>query len=98
MGAIDYVPHGRLALGDGSTLRLDDAKGMMLYVWQGSVWLTQEADRRDHLLRAGEHFQLDRTGAALISPLGKGALVSLAEPQQKRDLVVSFPIPAFAVR
>jgi hypothetical protein len=98
MGAIDYVPHGRLALREDATLRVDDAKGKVLYVWQGSVWLTQETDSRDHLLRAGERFQLDRAGTALVSPLGKGALVSIAEPQQQRDQVVSFPIPAFAIR
>jgi hypothetical protein len=98
MGAIDYVPHGRLALSDGSTLRVDDVKGMRLYVWQGSVWLTQEGDSRDVLLEAGESFQLDRAGTALISPLGKRALVSLAAPEQERDVVMTFPIPAFAVR
>jgi hypothetical protein len=98
MGAIDYVPHGRLALREDATLRVDDAKGMRLYVWQGTVWLTQERDHRDLLLKAGESFQLDRAGAALITPLGKGALISLAKPQHERDLVVSFPIPAFAIR
>jgi hypothetical protein len=98
MGSIDYVPHGRLALGDGSTLRVDDAGGMRLYVWQGTVWVTQEGDSRDVLLKDGDSFQLDHAGAALISPLGKGALVSLAKVQHERDLVVSFPIPAFAIR
>jgi hypothetical protein len=96
MGAIDYVPHGRLAMSNGSTLRVDDAKGMLLYVWQGSVWLTQERDHRDHLLHAGQSFRLDRHGAALISPLGQGAVVSLAPPAAER--AAAFPIPAFAIR
>jgi hypothetical protein len=80
MGAIDYVPHGRLAIGSGSTLRVDDGKGMLLYVWQGSVWLTQESDRRDHLVKSGESFRIDRTGTILISSLGQGAVISLTSP------------------
>src|SRR5262245_2719581 len=101
MGAIEYVPHGRLAIASGSTLRVDDAKGMRLYGWQGTVWLTQEGDARDLLLKAGESFQLDRDGAALIAPLAKSALISLAASQEERDTVVSFPVsavPTFAVR
>ena len=98
MGAIDYVPHGRLALKDGGTLRVDDAEGMRLYVWQGTVWLTQEGDQRDLLLQARDSFQLDRAGTALISPLGRNAVISLARPQHERDVVVSFPIPSFAIR
>lgn len=81
MGAIDYVPHGRLAIGSGNTLRVDDAQGRLLYVWQGSVWLTQEGDSRDHLLQAGDSFQLDRAGTALISSLDEGALISLTPPE-----------------
>jgi hypothetical protein len=97
MGAIDYVPHGRLAIAGGSTLRVDDSKGMLLYVWHGSVWLTQERDRRDHLLESGESFRIDRAGMTLISPLGEGAVVSLTTPQPQERAAV-FPLPAFAIR
>lgn len=97
MGAIDYVPHGRLAIASGSTLRVDDAKGMLLYVWHGAVWLTQQRDGRDHLLHPGESFRLDRAGTALISPLGKGAVISLVTPQEQRQ-AAGFPVPAFAIQ
>ena len=97
MGAIDYVPHGRLAIASGSTLRVDDAKGMLLYVWHGPVWLTQERDQRDHLLESGESFRIDRAGAALLSPLGDGAIVSLTTPQPQERASV-FPMPVFALR
>lgn len=97
MGAIDYVPHGRLAIASGNTLRVDAGKGMLVYVWHGAVWLTQERDQRDHLLKSGESFRLDRAGTTLLSPLGDGAVVSLTTPQpQKRS--AAFPIPAFAIR
>ena len=97
MGAIDYVPHGRLAIASGNTLRVDAGKGMLVYVWHGAVWLTQERDPRDHLLKSGESFRLDRAGTTLLSPLGDGAVVSLTTPQpQERS--TAFPIPAFAIR
>ena len=97
MGAADDVPHGRLEIHGGSALRLDDAEGMLLYVWQGSVWLTQERDRRDHLLQAGESFRLDRAGVALISPLGRNAVVSLTPPRPQARPGL-FPLPQFALR
>ena len=87
MAAIDYVPHGRLAIASGSTLRVDDAKGMLLYVWHGPVWLTQERDQRDHLLESGESFRIDRAGA----------VVSLTTPQPQERASV-FPMPVFALR
>jgi len=97
MGAIDYVPHGRLAIAGGSTLRVDDGKGMLLYVWHGAVWLTQERDQRDHLLKSGESFRLDRAGTSLISSLGNGAVVSLTTPQPQ-ERASAFPMPVFALR
>jgi len=96
MGAIDYVPHGRLAIASGSTLRVDESKGMLVYVWHGAVWLTQERDPRDHLLKSGESFRLDRAGTTLLSPLGQSAVVSLTPPQAQE--APRFPIPAFAIR
>lgn len=97
LGAIDYVPHGRLAIRSGGTLRVDDGKGMLLYVWHGSVWLTQERDGRDHLLEAGQSFRLDRDGTTLLSPLGEGAVVSLTTPQPQERAAV-FALPAFGIR
>jgi hypothetical protein len=70
---------------------------MLLYVWHGSVWLTQERDGRDHLLKSGDSFRLDRPGTALISPLGKGAVVGLTPPQPQAR-ASAFPMPAFGVR
>ena len=97
MGAIDYVPHGRLAIAGGSALRVDDGKDMLVYVWHGAVWLTQERDPRDHLLKSGESFRIERAGTTLLSPLGNGAVVSLTTPQPQ-ERAASFPIPAFAIR
>jgi len=49
----------------GSTLRIDDGAGVMLNVWEGELWLTEEGGRADHLLRAGQWIHLARGGATL---------------------------------
>lgn len=97
LGTIDYVPHGRLGIRRSSTLRLDDAQGSLIYVWHGTVWLTQERDSRDHLLRTGDSFQLDRAGMALISSVGDGAVISLT-PQRQQERAAVFAKPVFAFR
>ena len=48
----------------------------------GSIWVTQDHDLRDVILRAGEAFTLDREGPALLQAFEPGA-VSIREPQPK---------------
>jgi Protein of unknown function (DUF2917) len=43
----------------------------------GSVWVTQDGDPRDVILRAGESFTLDRKGPALLQAFAPGS-VSIA--------------------
>jgi uncharacterized protein YjiS (DUF1127 family) len=60
---------GAIGLNDGEILRLRDAKGRHIGVVHGTVWVTQEGDQRDYVVRAGEHFRFDRGGLALVRPL-----------------------------
>jgi len=61
---------GELALHETEQLRLRDAFGWSVKVVSGTVWITQESDSRDIVLKAGEVFVLDRLGSALVSSLG----------------------------
>jgi len=79
MGASEFVVQGRLALKKGGVLRIKDGPGVVVYLWEGDLWLTQEGDRRDHLLGAGQWFRLDRKGVAVASALGH-AVVSVTAP------------------
>jgi hypothetical protein len=63
------IHNGSIALNRGETLRVRDAAGRYLGVVSGAVWLTQEDDTRDHVVRAGEHFRFDRGGLALVRPI-----------------------------
>ncbi|HEY6241403.1 MAG TPA: DUF2917 domain-containing protein [Burkholderiales bacterium] len=56
-------------------IRLEDAAGTRLQVVRGSVWITQEGDRRDYYLTATGTLTLDRPGLALIHALEPALLV-----------------------
>lgn len=85
MGADEFIVQGRLPLQKGGLLRVQDGPGVVVYVWEGELWLTQEGDRRDYLLRAGQWFRLDRGGVAVGTALGR-AVVSVTAPRP--DFVV----------
>jgi hypothetical protein len=45
------------------------------------VWVTQDGDPRDVILRAGESFTLDREGPALVQAFQPGAIsISRTDP------------------
>jgi hypothetical protein len=74
-----YVVHGGMAMARGAFVRIEDGRGMLFYVWDGELWITQEGDRQDHLVRAGRWFRLDRGGAALACAT-RDAHVTLTAP------------------
>lgn len=61
-----YLVHGGIGMARGSTVRIEDGSGILVYVWQGELWITQEGDQRDHFVSPGRWFRLERDGAALL--------------------------------
>ena len=61
----------------GSVLRIEDGRDTVITVLRGELWLTQEGDRRDRYLAAGQSFRLDRQGVAIASAMSH-SLVSLS--------------------
>ena len=70
-------------------LRLNDAAGWVLEsCGGGTLWITQEGDARDVMLKVGERFTLDRDGKTLVSGLGE-AILAVRPPagaRGRRDL------------
>src|SRR5512139_871359 len=55
-------------------LGIDDGRGLHLQVAAGTVWLTQQDDGRDVVLREGESFVIDRPGRTLVQALDASEL------------------------
>jgi hypothetical protein len=92
MNALEYVAQGQIGIRPGNTLRVDDGAGLVVQVWEGSVWMTQEGDARDHYLHTNDWFRLDRDGTTVISALRSPAVVSLiplAEDRYASRIVLS---------
>lgn len=61
-----YVVHGGMGMARGSFARIEDGRGILVYVWEGELWITQEGDPRDYVVRGGEWFRVERNGTALL--------------------------------
>ena len=60
-----------------------DAQGVKVTCVSGSLWITQDHDRRDVILRPGDSFVMDREGEALVSAILPSVLV-VEEPASIR--------------
>src|SRR5215468_9395138 len=50
-----------------STLVLDGARGTVLAVDRGTLWVTLDGDPRDFILGKGTHFRIDRGGRTIVA-------------------------------
>jgi len=73
-----YIVHGSVGMTRGSVLRVEDGRGMLVYVWDGGIWLTQEGDGRDRYLAPGQWFMLDRNGVTVVHSLRRSVLTLTA--------------------
>lgn len=75
---------GSMQLGRGAFARIQDAKGLLVQVHQGELWITQEGDRRDYVVSTGESFRVRRGGRMLAYALRSSSL-SLIAPMPSRS-------------
>ena len=69
----------RLRLATGQLAKLDDARGTVVRVSRGRVWLTQHGDFADHVLDTGDAWAVERDGRTVVAAQAD-SLVDLSGP------------------
>jgi hypothetical protein len=75
----EFLPKDPIGIPRGSVLRIEGGAGVLVHVWEGELWLTQEGSRKDHLLGAGQSFRVERNGATLAQAFRR-SVISLTPP------------------
>jgi len=68
--------YGATGMPRGSLLLIEHGRGMQIELWDGELWITQEGDTRDYIVRAGTSFRVEHEGIVLANSL-KGARITL---------------------
>jgi hypothetical protein len=58
-----------LELEEGQVVTLFDAKGTRIVARSGSVWVTEEGDRQDHIMGPGDARTVARPGRTIVQAL-----------------------------
>ncbi len=77
------ISTARIILARGELLSLQGARGARIVNHRGIVWITQDGDRRDVVLKDGESFELDRDTPVIVQAF-ECSTVKLSEPPTKR--------------
>ena len=75
---IELNSSGSVHLEPDQTLRVVDGAGSTVCAVEGSVWITEENQPRDIVLKPGACYRLRERGLALVNSLGGSAAVSFA--------------------
>jgi hypothetical protein len=80
----------RIGLGGGEAVSLTDVRGTTLRVRRGTVWLTQEHDRADVVLRPGDNWVVERDGRTVLEAQAPAVVYvvgrAVAPPHERRLL------------
>lgn len=68
----------RFALEPGQVVSLDDACGALIEPTGGRLWITEEGERKDFVVRPGETFVVSRGGRTVVQAV-EPAWVTLHE-------------------
>jgi len=74
-------PATRFVLATDQFLKLEGAVGVRISSRRGSVWITQDGDIRDVVLKPGDAFVIEREGPSIVQAL-EPAELAIVEPKQ----------------
>ena len=58
-----------LALAAGQVVTFDDAQGLRILSRAGTVWITEEGSRKDHIVGPGDTLTVARPGRTVVQAL-----------------------------
>lgn len=64
-------------LARGQLQRIEDGRGLLVQCLGGRLWLTQEGERRDIVLEAGDEAPIEHDGLTILSALRDSRYVVL---------------------
>lgn len=89
---MDINLHGAtIALPTHGVTTLKGARGVRLVAVSGAFWVTQDGDRRDYFLAAGEDLDVTTDGAVVVEAQSESRLAVLRKPAARPPL---FDAPA----
>jgi len=56
-------------LNPANSFQMLDARGACIHVHWGDLWITQEGDMEDHIVKTGESFAISKSGITFLSAL-----------------------------
>lgn len=74
-----------ISLAAGEVFTVDDAEGLRILARSGTVWVTEEGDRADHIVGPGDTLVVAHPGRTVVQAL-RPAWISLGEgPRAAND-------------
>ena len=73
------LSHSLVRLEAEELFSVEAVRGRCVVLFQGSVWITQQGDLKDYVVRSGESFTFDRRGLALVEALEPTSLAVLVD-------------------
>ena len=92
----EFVVNGSMPLEQGGTLLIDEGREMLVYVWKGLVWVTQEGEGRDRVLKRGDWIRIDRGGRTVVQALLPSSLALTSPYEEDYAEAVSLSGPKYA--
>jgi hypothetical protein len=74
-----------LSLDAGQVVTLDDAVGTRIVARSGTLWVTEEAGSKDHIVRPGDALIVARPGRTVIQALQPASISLAGGPQAAND-------------
>jgi len=74
-----------VSLDTGEVLTLDDAEGTRILSRTGTVWVTEEGSREDHIVGPGDSLVVVRPGRTVVQALNPAWIALGAGPRAAND-------------